>query len=132
LITEEMVGRMRPGSVVVDLAAESGGNCELTRPGETVECGGVTVFGPLNVPSLLPVNASETYARNILDFLGLLIDGGELAPRWDDEIVAASLLTRDGVVTHEPTRAAVAALEASPEERREPEERRDSDAETAE
>ena len=111
LITAEMVGRMRPGSVVVDLAAESGGNCELTRPGQTVERGGVTVLGPLNVPSLLPVNASETYARNILDFLGLLLDGGEPAPRWDDEIVAASLLTRDGVVVHEPTRAALDAKE---------------------
>ncbi len=110
LITAEMVGRMRPGSVVVDLAAESGGNCELTRPGETIESAGVTVFGPLNVPSLLPVNASETYARNVLDFLGLLLDGGELAPRWDDEIVAASLLTRDGVVLHAPTRAALDEL----------------------
>ena len=96
LLTEEMVGAMRPGSVVVDLAAEGGGNCALTRPGETVERGGVTVFGPLNVPSLLPVNASETYARNISDFLGLLIRDGELSPAWDDEIVAASTLTREG------------------------------------
>ncbi len=112
LLTEEMVGAMKPGAVVVDLAAESGGNCALTRPGETVEHGGVTVFGPLNVPSLLPVNASETYARNISDFLGLLISDGELAPRWDDEIVAASCLTRDGVVVHEPTRALVEELAA--------------------
>ena len=101
---------MKPGAVVVDLAAEGGGNCALTRPGETVEHGGVTVFGPLNVPSLLPVNASETYARNISDFLGLLISDGELAPRWDDEIVAASCLTRDGVMVHEPTRALVEEL----------------------
>ena len=107
LLTEEMVGAMRPGSVVVDLAAESGGNCALTRPGETIERGGVTVFGPVNVPSLLPVNASETYARNISDFLGLLISDGELALRWDDEIVAESCLTRDGVIVHEPTRALV-------------------------
>jgi H+-translocating NAD(P) transhydrogenase subunit alpha len=104
LVTEEMVRRMRPGSVVVDLAAEGGGNCALTRPGETVERGGVTIFGPLNVPSLLPVNASETYARNVSDFLGLLIHDGELSPAWDDEIVTASLLTRDGEVTHGPTR----------------------------
>ncbi|HUK78825.1 MAG TPA: Re/Si-specific NAD(P)(+) transhydrogenase subunit alpha [Thermoleophilia bacterium] len=104
LVTEEMVRGMRPGSVVVDLAAEGGGNCALTRPGETVERGGVTIFGPLNVPSLLPVNASETYARNISDFLGLLIHDGELSPAWDDEIVTASLLTRDGVVAHGPTR----------------------------
>jgi len=107
LLTEEMVGRMRPGSVVVDLAAESGGNCALTRPGETIERGGVTVYGPVNVPSLLPVNASETYARNISDFLGLLIGDGELAPRWDDEIVAESCLTRDGAIVHAATRALV-------------------------
>ena len=101
---------MKPGSVVVDLAADSGGNCELTRPGETVERGGVTVVGPLNVPSQLPVNASEAYARNISDFLGLLIRDGELSPAWDDEIVAASVLTRDGRVVHEPTRALVEEL----------------------
>jgi H+-translocating NAD(P) transhydrogenase subunit alpha len=105
---------------VVDLAAESGGNCELTRPGETVERGGVTVIGLLNVPSLLPVNASETFARNILDFLDLLIADGELAPRWDDEIVAATLLTRDGAVTHEPTRTAIATIEMAARERPEP------------
>ena len=74
---------------------------------ETIERGGVTVFGPVNVPSLLPVNASETYARNISDFLGLLIGDGELAPRWDDEIVAESCLTRDGVIVHAATRALV-------------------------
>ncbi len=110
LVTAEMVAAMKPGSVVVDLAAESGGNCELTRPGETVERDGVTVVGPLNVPSELPVNASEAYARNISDFLGLLIRDGELSPAWDDEIVAASVLTRDGRVVHEPTRALVEEL----------------------
>ena len=131
LITEEMVGRMRPGSVLVDLAAESGGNCELTRPGETVERSGVTVFGPLNVPSLLPVNASETYARNILDFLGLLIDDGALAPRWDDEIVTASLLTRDGVVVHEPTRAALDEFAVAPAKHHERDDRPGGDAKEA-
>jgi NAD(P) transhydrogenase subunit alpha len=115
LITRDMVDHMSPGSVVVDLAAEGGGNCELTQPGEVVEHGAVTIFGPLNVPSMLPVNASETYARNILDFLGLLVSDGELAPRWDDEIVAASLLTRDGTVVHEPTRALIE--EAAKQER---------------
>jgi H+-translocating NAD(P) transhydrogenase subunit alpha len=120
LLTAAMVDAMKPGAVVVDLAAESGGNCELTRPGETIERGGVTVIGLLNAPSLLPVNASETFARNIIDFLDLLIADGELAPRWDDEIVAASLLTRDGAVTHEPTRTAIAAIEISARERPEP------------
>ena len=103
LVTREMVEGMRPGSVVVDLAAEGGGNCELTQPGETVEHGDVIVLGPLNVPSQLPVNASETYARNIIDFLGLLLADGEYAPRWDDEVVAATVLTRDGAVLHQPT-----------------------------
>ncbi len=109
LVTAAMVARMRPGAVVVDLAAEGGGNCELTRPGETVERDGVTVLGPLDVASLLPVNASETYARNVADFLALLVHDGELSPAWDDEIVAASLLTRDGQVVHEATRALVEA-----------------------
>ena len=95
---------MKPGAVLVDLAAEGGGNCELTSPGETVEHGGVTIFGPLDLPSQLAVNSSETYARNISDFLGLLIHDGELSPAWDDEIVAASVLTRDGRIVHEPTR----------------------------
>ena len=109
LVTAAMVARMRPGAVIVDLAAEGGGNCELTRPGETVERDGVTVLGPLDVASLLPVNASETYARNVADFLTLLVHDGELSPAWDDEIVAAGLLTRDGRVVHEPTRALLEA-----------------------
>ena len=109
LVTGAMVARMRPGAVVVDLAAEGGGNCELTRPGETVEQNGVTVLGPLDIASLLSVNASETYARNVADFLALLVHDGELSPAWDDEIVATSLLTRDGLVVHEPTRALVEA-----------------------
>ena len=114
LVTAAMVERMRPGSVVVDLAAEGGGNCELTTPGEVIVHHDVVVLGPVNVPSELPINASETYARNVLDFLGLLLADGELAPRWDDEVVAATVLTRDGAVLHEPTRA---LLEQSTTER---------------
>ena len=109
LVSAAMAGRMRPGSVIVDLAAESGGNCELTRPGETVEHGGVRVIGPLDVPSALPVNASETYARNVADFLALLVHDGALTPAWDDEIVAGGLLTRDGAVVHEQTRSLLEA-----------------------
>ena len=109
LVTAAMVAAMRPGAVVVDLAAEGGGNCELTRPGETIERGGVTVLGPLDVASPLAVSASETYARNVADFLALLVHDGELSPAWDDEIVATSLLTRDGRVAHGPTRALVEA-----------------------
>jgi NAD(P) transhydrogenase subunit alpha len=107
IISAEAVAGMKPGAVIVDLAAESGGNCALTRPGERVEQNGVTIYGPLNVPSLLPVDASEMYARNLYNFLSSMIKGGELAPDWTDEIVARSLLTRDGQIVHEPTREAL-------------------------
>ena len=107
IIGADAVAGRRPGAVIVDLAAESGGNCALTRPGERVELHGVTIYGPLNVPSLLPVDASEMYARNLFSFLSMMLKDGELAPDWTDEIIARSLLTRDGRIVHEPTRAAV-------------------------
>jgi H+-translocating NAD(P) transhydrogenase subunit alpha len=107
IISEAAVAGMKPGAVIVDLAAESGGNCALTRPGERIDYHGVTVCGPLNVPSLLPVDASEMYARNLFNFLSPMIKNGELAPDWTDEIIAHSLLTRDGEIVHEPLRAAV-------------------------
>jgi proton-translocating NAD(P)+ transhydrogenase subunit alpha len=110
LVRVAMVERMRPGSVIVDLAAESGGNCEVTKPGEVVEVHGVTVSGPLNLPSDLAFHASQMYARNLEAFLRLLVDaGGKLVTDYADEILAASLLTRDGIVTHAPTAAALAA-----------------------
>ncbi|MBO0801648.1 MAG: NAD(P) transhydrogenase subunit alpha [Nocardiopsaceae bacterium] len=95
LVTAEAVRRMRPGSVVVDLAGEGGGNCELTEPGETVIHNGVTVCGPLNLPATLPEHASELYARNVQALLGLLIDGGKVAPDFSDEILARCCVTRD-------------------------------------
>ncbi len=104
ILTTAMVEQMRPGAVIVDLAAESGGNCELTQPGESVDHGGVLIHGPLNVPSMLAADASEMYARNILNFLSLMIKDGELAPDWDDEVIAQSTLTRDGAIRHEATR----------------------------
>lgn len=109
LITADMVARMRPGSVIVDLAAEGGGNCELSRPGETItHDNGVIIHAPLNVPAMLPVHASEMYARNLFNLLKLMIgDNGELAPDWNDEVLAGSTLTRDGSILHEPTRKAV-------------------------
>jgi len=107
IISEAAVAGMKPGAVIVDLAAESGGNCALTRPGERIDYQGVTIYGPLNVPSLLPVDASEMYARNLFNFLSLMIKAGELAPDWTDEIIAHSLFTRDGQIVHEPTRVAV-------------------------
>jgi H+-translocating NAD(P) transhydrogenase subunit alpha len=104
LVRKEMVSRMRPGAVLVDLAAESGGNCELTKPGERVEVGGVVIVGPLNLPSQLPFHASQMFSKNLESFLTLLITKeGALVTDYSDEILAASLLTSNGQVTHKPT-----------------------------
>lgn len=103
LITKEMVAAMRPGSVVVDLASESGGNCELARPGETVVHGGVSVLGPVNLPSQLPFHASEMYARNLAAFACHLFDD-DGATDADDEITAATCVTRDGEIVNERVR----------------------------
>jgi H+-translocating NAD(P) transhydrogenase subunit alpha len=110
LVTKETVASMRPGSVLVDLAAESGGNCELTRAGETVVENGVKVLGPLNLPSRVPLNASQMYARNLQAFLELLVakDGSLVADR-SDEILRASCLVEAGEVRHAPTREALGA-----------------------
>jgi NAD(P) transhydrogenase subunit alpha len=102
LISKEMVASMRPGSVIVDLAVERGGNCELAKPGEVVAVGGVKIVGHLNVPGRIAASASSLYAKNLLAFLEILIDKKEktLAVKWDDEIVKATALTRDGAVIH--------------------------------
>src|SRR5215471_16291603 len=107
IISRAVVERMRPGSVVVDIAAEQGGNCELTRAGEIVQHQGVKVIGPLNVPSDLAYNASEMYARNLLNFLKPALDKGELKIDWNDEVFAQSCLTHGGQIKHEPTRKAL-------------------------
>jgi proton-translocating NAD(P)+ transhydrogenase subunit alpha len=104
IISAAMVERMKSGAVIVDLAAESGGNCELTRPGEQVVHGGVTIHGPLNVPSMLAMHASELYAKNLYNLLGIMIKDGALAPDWNDEVLRGSTLTHDGQIRHEPTR----------------------------
>ena len=104
IIREEVVRQMKPGAVIVDLAAEGGGNCDVTQPGEQVVFNDVLVIGPLNVPSDLPVHASEMYSRNLLNFLTPMIKDGEFAPDWEDEVVAESTLTRDGEIKHVPTR----------------------------
>ena len=98
ILSAAMVAGMKPGALVVDLAAEGGGNCELTRPGERVEQGGVTVLGPLNLPAGAPLHASEMYARNVVNFAELLLKDGALAPDFDDELVAKSCLVRVGEV----------------------------------
>ena len=107
LIAKDMVERMHPGSVIVDLAAESGGNCEVTEAGKTVNHNGVLVHGPVNVPSMLSTHASEMYSRNLYNLLEIMVVEGELQPNWEDEILAGSSLTRDGQILHEPTRTLV-------------------------
>jgi NAD(P) transhydrogenase subunit alpha len=105
LITEDAVRGMRPGSVVVDLAGETGGNCALTVPGETVVRNHVTIMAPLNLPAAIPVHASQMYAKNLQNLLALLLSKeGRFAPDWSDDIVAATVITRDGDVVHEGTR----------------------------
>jgi H+-translocating NAD(P) transhydrogenase subunit alpha len=98
LIPASAVEKMRPGSVIVDLAAETGGNCELTRPGEEVEIGGVIVVGLLNLASSMPTHASQLYARNVSALLEHLAPGGELSLDWDDEITAGTCVTRKETV----------------------------------
>ena len=107
IILRAAVERMRPGSVVVDIAAEQGGNCELTRAGETIEHQGVKIVGPVNLAAELAYNASEMYARNLLNFLKPAIVKGELAIDWNDEVFAQACLTRDGQITHAPTAKAL-------------------------
>jgi NAD(P) transhydrogenase subunit alpha len=103
IVARAAVERMRAGSVVVDIAAEQGGNCELTRAGETVVHQGVKVIGPVNLASQLAYNASEMYARNLFNFLSPALKGGELKIDWSDEVFAQSCLTHDGAVKHEAT-----------------------------
>jgi NAD(P) transhydrogenase subunit alpha len=103
LVTGEMVHQMALGSVIVDLAAETGGNCELSRPGESIDEGGVTIIGVKNLPSSMPLHASFLYSRNIAEFLTLVVKAGEFAPDFDDEIVAGTCVTHGGEVRHGPT-----------------------------
>ncbi len=94
LITAEAVRAMRPGSVIVDLAAETGGNCELTRPGEEIAESGVTIVGTTNLPSTMAAHASQLLSRNMAELVGLLEQDGELVLDWDDEVVAGTCVTR--------------------------------------
>jgi NAD(P) transhydrogenase subunit alpha len=108
LISRETVERMRPGSVIVDLAAETGGNVEVTRAGETVLHNGVSVMGQLNLPSTMPVHASQMYAKNVQNLLDLLIKDGKFVPDYEDEIVKGTVITRQGDVVHEMTKQRLA------------------------
>ena len=96
IISAAMVEGMKPGALIVDLAAEGGGNCELTRPGERAEHAGVSILGPLNLPAGAPLHASEMYARNVFNFVELMLRDGALAPDFADELVARSCVSRGG------------------------------------
>lgn len=104
LITEGMVQEMRPGSVIVDLAAEGGGNCELTRPGETLEAHGVTILGPINLPSTVSHHASQMYAGNVTAFLKNLVKEGEIHLNLGDEIIRDTLVAHEGEVVNNRVR----------------------------
>lgn len=107
LITAEMVRDMRAGAVIVDLASEMGGNCALTKPGETVVEDGVTIIGPLNLAASMPTHASQMYAKNLATFMKHVTEDGALKLDYDDEITGATCITRDGEIVHERTRAAM-------------------------
>ena len=105
LITKETVATMRPGAIIIDMAAETGGNCELTQAGKTVREHDVMIIGPQNLPARVPFHASQMYAKNLQSFLSLLIDkNGALVTEFTDEILTASLLVHAGTVRHQPTR----------------------------
>ncbi|MDY6991104.1 MAG: Re/Si-specific NAD(P)(+) transhydrogenase subunit alpha [Pseudomonadota bacterium] len=104
IISQAMVEQMRPGAVIVDIAAEGGGNCELTQPGKTIEHQEVIIHAPLNVPSQTPRHASEMYAKNLFNLLTLMIKEQQLHLNWDDEVIAGSTLTHGGEIKHAPTR----------------------------
>jgi NAD(P) transhydrogenase subunit alpha len=110
LVTAEAVEGMKPGSVIVDLAGEAGGNCELTEPGQTVVRHDVKIVSPLNLPATMPEHASQLYARNVLALLELFIgEDGSLELNFDDEVVAGACIVRDGEIVHAGARAAVEA-----------------------
>jgi NAD(P) transhydrogenase subunit alpha len=110
LVSAATVSRMKSGAVIVDILAENGGNCELTRAGETVHHNGVDIIGPVNLPSQLAYHASEMYARNLFNLLSPAIKEGQLHIDWSDEVFKGCALTHDGHVVHAPT----ASLFASP------------------
>lgn len=116
LLTADMVKGMKPTSIIVDLAADSGGNCELTRPGETVVEHGVTILGPRNLPATVPQHASQLYSRNVSTFLAHVVKEGVLELSPDDEISRETLVCRNGEVTAPRIREALGLTEAKPKE----------------
>jgi NAD(P) transhydrogenase subunit alpha len=112
LIIEDAVKGMKPGSVIVDLAAETGGNCTLTEPGQIVRKYGVTIVGTTNLPSTMPNDASQLYARNVFTLLALIAKEGNLNLDMSDEIIRGTTLVKNGEIVHEPTKAALAGSKA--------------------
>jgi NAD(P) transhydrogenase subunit alpha len=112
LVTGEMVKGMRPGSVIVDLAAETGGNVELTKAGSDVEVGGVTIIGTRNVPSTMPLHASQLYARNVANLLLHLVKDGAIVLDFEDEITKGCCVTHNGEIVNERARQMVAAVKS--------------------
>ncbi len=106
IIPESTVEKMKNGAVIIDLAAEGGGNCTLTQPGKTINHNGVTIHAPLNVPSQVPFHASDMYAKNLFNFMSLFIKEGEMDVDWEDEVITGALLTRDGDITNEAVKEA--------------------------
>lgn len=119
LITAEMVAGMHPGSVIVDLAAERGGNCEITRPGETIVEHGVTICGPVNITATVPYHTSQMYAKNITNFLLHLVQDGKIELDTDDEITNGTLVTNNGEVVHPRVRELLGLPHAQPTEKKE-------------
>src|SRR5215471_16962266 len=113
LITKETVAGMRPGSVIVDLAAEAGGNCELTEPEQVVIKHGVTIHGPTNLATTMPVHASQLYARNVTELLRELVKDGALALDFEDEVVKGACVTHAGKIVNEAVKAALAARKSA-------------------
>ena len=105
-----MVEGMKPGSAIIDLASENGGNCELTKMGELIEHNGVKIDGTLNLPSSMPIHASQLYAKNVSTFLTYMIKDGRLDLNLDDDIISGAMFTHNGKVTHEPTSKALGDL----------------------
>ena len=113
LVTKETVAGMRPGSVIVDLAAEAGGNCELTAPDQVVVMHGVTIHGPTNLPATMPVHASQLYARNVTELLREFVKDGALALDFEDEVIRGACVTHGGEVLNDAAKAALAARQTA-------------------
>ena len=107
LLAEDQVKGMAPGSIVIDMAAEQGGNCELTKPGEVVDINGIQIHGPINLPATTAVDASQMFARNVYNYLSHLLNEGELPLDFEDELVSGVVVTHQGAIKHEAVRTAL-------------------------